>query len=494
MFLNAAADKLKREQDKRKADLQRKQAAERRAAAAADARRKARDDADRLERAEARQREAEARARAEHILANNEGIAWDARLLGVRSDAAAAKGIRARADDKIVLPPSAWRSLQSAGAASTSGGHLFFEISVGAGADARRTHAGVLGFDGQEGNVGLPAPILRQLGVHPARRVGVDEREDEDEDERLESARTRPGPGADPDPDPDPDPGAASSSFGALDALVSYRRLPKGTYAKLQPRFQDFQGELAAEADVDLRALLESAMTRRCTLTVGDDVLVSRGVGEKTYALRVVEVHPDDAGGAVSLMETDVEVDIAPSHEYEEAMARLAAAESARVAAAAAAAMDADDARREREEKERIVAAREAEEAAAREAAAERAARYRAAMAAALPPEPAGDGDDEGDDAGADFAAMALRFALPDGSTRTRRFAPSDPIRAAFDFVRAVGGAGEGETFRLVTRWPRTTLEEEAADARTVRSAVADPTAALFVEKIARDEEPRQTA
>ena len=472
MFLNAAADKLKREQDKRKADLQRKQAAERRAAAAADARRKARDDADRLERAEAKQREAEARARAEHILANNEGVAWDARLLGVRSDAAAAKGIRARADDKIVLPPSAWRGLQSAGAASTSGGHLFFEISARAGADTRRTHASVLGFDGEEGNVGLPAAILRQLAA---------EKNDEDEDAREDCGGDAPPSSARREPPP---PGA-----GSLDALVSYRRLPKGTYAKLQPRFQDFQGELAAEADVDLRALLESAMTRRCTLTVGDDVLVSRGVGEKTYALRVVEVQPDDAGGAVSLMETDVEVDIAPSHEYEEAMARLAAAESARLAAAAAAARDADDARRAREEEKRTREAEEAEEAAAREAAAERAARYRAAMAARVPPEPAR-GDDDGADS-ALVAVVALRFALPDGSTRTRRFAPSDPIRAAFDFVRAVGGAGEGEHFRLVTRWPRTTLEEEEADARSVRTAVADPTAALFVEKIAKDESRR---
>ena len=472
MFLNAAADKLKREQDKRKADLQRKQAAERRAAAAADARRKARDDADRLERAEAKQREAEARARAEHILANNEGVAWDARLLGVRSDAAAAKGIRARADDKIVLPPSAWRGLQSAGAASTSGGHLFFEISARAGADTRRTHASVLGFDGEEGNVGLPAAILRQLAA---------EKNDEDEDAREDCGGDAPPSSARREPPP---PGA-----GSLDALVSYRRLPKGTYAKLQPRFQDFQGELAAEADVDLRALLESAMTRRCTLTVGDDVLVSRGVGEKTYALRVVEVQPDDAGGAVSLMETDVEVDIAPSHEYEEAMARLAAAESARLAAAAAAARDADDARRAREEEKRTREAEEAEEAAAREAAAERAARYRAAMAARVPPEPAR-GDDDGADS-ALVAVVALRFALPDGSTRTRRFAPSDPIRAAFDFVRAVGGAGEGEHFRLVTRWPRTTLEEEEADARSVRAAVADPTAALFVEKIAKDESRR---
>ena len=472
MFLNAAADKLKREQDKRKADLQRKQAAERRAAAAADARRKARDDADRLERAEAKQREAEARARAEHILANNEGVAWDARLLGVRSDAAAAKGIRARADDKIVLPPSAWRGLQSAGAASTSGGHLFFEISARAGADTRRTHASVLGFDGEEGNVGLPAAILRQLAA---------KKNDEDEDAREDCGGDAPPSSARREPPP---PGA-----GSLDALVSYRRLPKGTYAKLQPRFQDFQGELAAEADVDLRALLESAMTRRCTLTVGDDVLVSRGVGEKTYALRVVEVQPDDAGGAVSLMETDVEVDIAPSHEYEEAMARLAAAESARLTAAAAAARDADDVRRAREEEKRTREAEEAEEAAAREAAAERAARYRAAMAARVPPEPAR-GDDDGADS-AFVAVVALRFALPDGSTRTRRFAPSDPIRAAFDFVRAVGGAGEGEHFRLVTRWPRTTLEEEEADARSVRTAVADPTAALFVEKIAKDESRR---
>ena len=201
MFLNAAADKLKREQDKRKADLQRKQAAERRAAAAADARRKARDDADRLERAEAKQREAEARARAEHILANNEGVAWDARLLGVRSDAAAAKGIRARADDKIVLPPSAWRGLQSAGAASTSGGHLFFEISARAGADTRRTHASVLGFDGEEGNVGLPAAILRQLAA---------EKNDEDEDAREDCGGDAPPSSARREPPP---PGA-----GSLDA------------------------------------------------------------------------------------------------------------------------------------------------------------------------------------------------------------------------------------------------------------------------------------
>merc|ERR1719440_692807 len=103
MFLQGAADKLKREQEKRKADLQRRQAAE--------------------------WREAEERAARERILANNEGISWETRLSGVRSDAAVMKGIRNRVDDKVVLPPSAWRALQSAGAASSDRGHLFFEIA-----------------------------------------------------------------------------------------------------------------------------------------------------------------------------------------------------------------------------------------------------------------------------------------------------------------------------------------------------------------------------
>ena len=129
-------------------------------------------------------------------------------------------------------------------------------------------------------------------------------------------------------------------------------------------------------------------------------------------------------------------------------------------------------------------------EAAAREAAAERAARYRAAMAARVPPEPAR-GDDDGADS-AVVAVVALRFALPDGSTRTRRFGALGSHPRGVRFRARGGRAGEGEHFRLVTRWPRTTLEEEEADARDpVRTAVADPTAALFVEKIAKDESRR---
>ena len=41
-------------------------------------------------------------------------------------------------------------------------------------------------------------------------------------------------------------------------------------------------------------------------------------------------------------------------------------------------------------------------------------------------------------------------------------------MRAVFDYVRAVGGAGEGERFRLVTRWPRTVIEAPDAGSRDV--------------------------
>ena len=132
---------------------------------------------------------------------------------------------------------------------------------------------------------------------------------------------------------------------------------------KLQPRSADFQGELAADASVDLRELLEATLHRRCALTVGDDVSVPHG--DREFSLRVVEVSPDDANGAVSLVETDVEVDIAPSEDYEDAMRRLAEAEERRLAAAAAV---------EQERREREGFAREEEE---RRAAAEAEARRR---------------------------------------------------------------------------------------------------------------------
>ena len=86
---------------------------------------------------------------------------------------------------------------------------------------------------------------------------------------------------------------------------------------------------------------------------------------------------------------------------------------------------------------------------------------------------------------------MPCRFSLPDGKTHVRRFAPTDPLRAVFDYVRSLGGAGEGEKFRLVTRWPRTVIdspEDEDDDAvsgggGTVGARGLQPSDTYFVER-----------
>jgi hypothetical protein len=188
-------------------------------------------------------------------------------------------------------------------------------------------------------------------------------------------------------------------------------------------------------------------------------------------------------------METDVEVDIEPSEDYEAATRRLAEMEAARLAEAAAR-RDAETAKRRDAEEARRAAAEAALalEARAKEEAL-RAERYRAAASASLPPEPI---DLEFEEPGTESGLVSrVRFTLPDGSTKTRLFASSDPLSAAFAFVRASGGAGEGERFDLVTRFPRAVIREPRGDDAARRAiggcaeflAAAKNGTALFVEK-----------
>ena len=480
MFLNGAADKLKREQEQRKAELQRRHASEQRAAAVAETAARARDDLEKAERHELRMREAEERVVLERIMANNEGVSWEARLSGVRSDAAVVKGIRNRADDKVTLPQSSWRALQNAGAASAERGHLFFEIAVvdgaedGATKNTIRTHAAVLGFDGVEGEVGLPSSLLAQLGVGTSLLARGDKKQNEEEttDETMLDA----------------DADAFASAFGAsssTDVLVSYRRLPKGTHCVLQPLDQSFQHELAVAEGVDLRSLLETAMTKRCTLTVGDDVFVTSSEN-KTYALKCVAVTPDDAS-AVSLMETDIEVDIAPSEDYENAMRLLAENAQKRLAAAALAADALNDAKQQKDREAGVAAAEATANTLAQAEAKDRQARFQASCAKSLPPEPSV-GAMNSDE------IVSARFTFPNGTTKTRRFFKTDLLATAFDFVRAEGGAGETVAFNLVTRYPRVVVAEkdnseggtfsaQIGSSEKFLSAVAGG-GALFVERI----------
>ena len=75
---------------------------------------------------------------------------------------------------------------------------------------------------------------------------------------------------------------------------VRYTRLPKGTFASLQPLWAAFQRDVP-----DIKAALEAALAGHSTLSVGDVVAVSHG-GTR-HALRVRELLPADA---VSVIDT----------------------------------------------------------------------------------------------------------------------------------------------------------------------------------------------
>jgi hypothetical protein len=129
---------------------------------------------------------------------------------------------------------------------------------------ARSTHAGVLEFTAEEGFVELPPHVWRNAGFT--------------DPEYLSSS---------------------SIHGGAPEARVRYVRLPKGTYAKLQPEGRDF-------ADVlNHKAVLETELRQHASLTEGDLLTVHHAGID--YGLRVLELKPQSY---VSVLETDLEVDV----------------------------------------------------------------------------------------------------------------------------------------------------------------------------------------
>ena len=94
--------------------------------------------------------------------------------------------------------------------------------------------------------------------------------------------------------------------------IVRFRSisLPKGTYVKLRPHTSDF-------LDIsNPKAVLEMTLRSYSCLTKGDVVLVS--YNNKRYFIDIVEVQPGDA---VTIIETDCEVDFAPPLDYKEPVA-----------------------------------------------------------------------------------------------------------------------------------------------------------------------------
>ena len=100
---------------------------------------------------------------------------------------------------------------------------------------------------------------------------------------------------------------------------VQYTKLMKGNYVKLRPQTKDF-------LDIsNPKAVLETTLRSYTCLTVGDSILIN--YNNKRYFIDIVEARPNDA---VSIVDTDCEVDFAPPLDYVEPVRSAGAGDGAK--------------------------------------------------------------------------------------------------------------------------------------------------------------------
>jgi ubiquitin fusion degradation protein 1 len=458
---DAAAKRFNSDQAKRRQTTLEKKEQQARERAQLQAKRE-RWEKEAAERREAEMKKQAAEAEQRDIdLERNRGVAFF--RTGLRpqlSRTAELKGIR-RANDKISLPPSCKAELEMQHASKN--GLLYFVLSMASG---RRTCASILDFSAPEGTIDCPASVLKCLGLghvatgHPA---AVAETVD-----------------------------------------VRYTVLKTGTFARVQPVLSAFAADVS-----DVKATLEAEMLRRTTLSTGDtlrvrefsaaavvadgsgvvadgsaaDATAAGGVnaggtgGITEYELKIVALEPDEF---VSLIDTDLSVEVLPSVQAEEAAAAEARAQAERQ-------RKLDEAIEAKRQQEAAAAESQAEAeraaAAAAAAALERRVERRLRAAAALPAEP---------DA-SDMDAISVAVRCPDGTRVQRRFLRSAPLAALFGAVEASAydGLPEGDSFTLALSYPRRVFRRaDAADgSRSLLDAgLAGRQEALFVELVATGE------
>nr|BAF98608.1 CM0545.430.nc [Lotus japonicus] len=256
--LRRAREKLEKEQKERKEKARLIQQKERKAKEDARKQREAIEAAQRSRRIDAAEAQLKAEQQMQESLIAGRGIVFY-RLL----EAVPFQG----SGDKIKLPPSCFTDLSDNGALDK--GPMYFQLSLVhvegtsgiEGADKEKqgtTHSGVLEFTADEGSVGLPPHVWNNL--------------------------------------------FSEVSVNSPLVEVRYVWLPKGTYAKLQP-------ERAGFSDLpNHKAILETSLRQHATLSQGDILTVN--YGELAYKLRVLELKPSTS---VSVLETDIEVDIVDS-------------------------------------------------------------------------------------------------------------------------------------------------------------------------------------
>lgn len=156
--------------------------------------------------------------------------------------------------DKIIMPPSALDRLASLHIEYP----MLFELRNAAA--ERVSHCGVLEFIAEEGMIYMPYWMMENLLLQEGDVV-----------------------------------------------RVKNVALPKGTYVKLQPHTKDF-------LDIsNPKAILETTMRNFSCLTTGDSIMMA--YNNKKYYIDIIETKP---ASAISVIETDCEVDFAPPLDYKE--------------------------------------------------------------------------------------------------------------------------------------------------------------------------------
>ncbi|PIA53315.1 hypothetical protein AQUCO_00900115v1 [Aquilegia coerulea] len=156
--------------------------------------------------------------------------------------------------DKIIMPPSALDRLASL--------HIDYPMlfELRNGATERVSHCGVLEFIAEEGMIYMPYWMMENMLLQEGDTV-----------------------------------------------RVKNVALPKGKYVKLQPHTMDF-------LDIsNPKAILETTLRNFSCLTTGDSIMVA--YNNKKYYIDIVETKP---ANAISIIETDCEVDFAPPLDYKE--------------------------------------------------------------------------------------------------------------------------------------------------------------------------------
>ncbi|XP_019157516.1 PREDICTED: ubiquitin fusion degradation protein 1 homolog isoform X1 [Ipomoea nil] len=156
--------------------------------------------------------------------------------------------------DKIIMPPSALDRLASL--------HIDYPMlfELRNAATERVSHCGVLEFIAEEGMIYMPYWMMENLLLQEGDFI-----------------------------------------------RVKNVALPKGTYVKLQPHTKDF-------LDIsNPKAILETTLRNFSCLTTGDSIMVA--YNNKKYYIDIIETKPSNA---ITIIETDCEVDFAPPLDYKE--------------------------------------------------------------------------------------------------------------------------------------------------------------------------------